>query len=100
MSPGPSDAHDNLFPGNTADDQTLAEQTRALALSADVGQALTSGDTLQEMLQGCAEAMVRHFDAAFARVWTLNADENVLELQASAGLYTHLDGPHSRVPVG
>ena len=25
---------------------------------------------------------------------------DVLELQASAGLYTHLDGPHSRVPVG
>jgi len=24
----------------------------------------------------------------------------VLELQASAGLYTHLDGAHSRVPVG
>lgn len=25
---------------------------------------------------------------------------SVLELQASAGLYTHIDGPHSRVPVG
>ncbi len=24
----------------------------------------------------------------------------MLELQASAGLYTHIDGPHSRVPVG
>jgi PAS domain S-box-containing protein len=78
----------------------LAERAQALALSADVGRALTSGDTLQEMLQGCAEAMVRHFDAAFARVWTLSADGTMLEMQASAGLYTHLDGPHSRVPVG
>ena len=29
-----------------------------------------------------------------------NPHEDVLELRASAGLYTHLDGPHSRVPVG
>ena len=44
--------------------------------------------------------MVEHLDAAFARIWTLNDRDNVLELRASAGLYTHLDGPHSRVPVG
>ena len=37
---------------------------------------------------------------AFARIWTLNPAENVLELRASAGMYTHLDGPHGRVPVG
>jgi diguanylate cyclase (GGDEF)-like protein len=44
--------------------------------------------------------MVRHLKAAFARIWTLNEGENVLELQASAGMYSHLDGPHGRVPVG
>jgi len=38
-------------------------------------------------------------DAAFARVWTLNERE-VLELQSSAGMYTHIDGAHSRAPVG
>jgi len=48
----------------------------------------------------CAEAMVRHLDVAFARIWTLNAAENILELQASAGMYTSIDGSHSRVPVG
>ena len=26
--------------------------------------------------------------------------QDVLELQASAGIYTHLDGPHARIPVG
>jgi anti-anti-sigma regulatory factor len=52
------------------------------------------------MLQLCAEAVVRHLDAAFARVWTLDETEDVLELQASAGMYTHLDGAHGRVPVG
>ena len=78
----------------------IAERTRALALSAEIGQALTSGETLREMLNGCAGAMVSHLDAAFARIWTLNPEEDILELQASAGLYTHIDGGHSRVPVG
>lgn len=78
----------------------LAERVRLTALAADIGLALTRGQTLPEALQPCAEAMVRHLDLAFARIWTLNPAENVLELQASAGLYTHLDGPHRRVPVG
>jgi hypothetical protein len=47
-----------------------------------------------------AEAVVCHLDGAFARIWTLNERENMLELQASAGLYTRLDGEHARVPVG
>jgi len=43
---------------------------------------------------------VRHLSASFARIWTLEKSEKVLELQASAGMYTHLDGPHSHVRVG
>jgi class 3 adenylate cyclase len=52
------------------------------------------------MLQKCCEAMMQHLDAAFGRIWTLNEPEQLLELQASAGLYAHIDGPHGRVPVG
>jgi|SRR5579885_2042090 len=69
-------------------------------LNADVAIALGRSLSLREMLQACAESMVRNFDAAFARIWTLSDSKTVLELQASAGQYTHLDGPHSRVPVG
>ncbi|MBC7925619.1 MAG: PAS domain S-box protein, partial [Bryobacteraceae bacterium] len=78
----------------------LAERARLNALGADVGAALTQVAELSESLQSCAEAMVRHLDAAFARVWTLASSEPVLELQASAGMYTHVNGPHARVPVG
>src|ERR687885_745998 len=81
-------------------EEALKRQARHVVLRADVAAALSSGDTLSGVLQQCAEAMVHHLDAAFARVWTLNEEEQVLELRASAGLYTHLDGPHSRVPVG
>src|SRR5262245_781462 len=72
-----------------------------VALLADVSAALAEHQApLQSMMQKSAEALVRHLDAAFARIWTLNPKESLLELQASAGLYTHLDGRHSRVPVG
>ena len=78
----------------------LSERVRLLTLDADVGKALTQNDRLPDMLHRCAQALVEHLHGAFARIWTLNAEENVLELRASAGLYKHLDGPHSRVPVG
>jgi PAS domain S-box-containing protein len=80
--------------------EKLADQFRLSTFSADVGLALTLERSLQSILQSCCEAIVTHLSAAFARIWTLNAEENVLELQASAGMYTHLDGPHGRVPVG
>jgi anti-anti-sigma regulatory factor len=79
----------------------LDRRVRQAALGADIGVALArGGETLRHVLQQCAEAVVRHLGAAFARVWTLNREEDVLELQASAGMYTHTDGAHGRVPVG
>ena len=73
---------------------------RQTLLAGEVGRALVSHVELHDVLAQCAQACVDHLDAAFARVWTLDAGALVLELAASAGLYTHLDGPHSRVPVG
>lgn len=81
-------------------EQLTRERSCLSALQADVGFALIQSDSLHRILQQCTEALVKHLDAAFARIWTLNSEENMLELQASAGLYTHLDGAHSRVPVG
>ena len=78
----------------------LDEGRRLAILIHDVSVALIQDRTLQESLQQCAQALVTHLKAAFARVWTLNAETQILELQASAGMYTHLDGAHSRVPVG
>ncbi|HEY6401929.1 MAG TPA: PAS domain-containing protein, partial [Blastocatellia bacterium] len=81
----------------------IAEEARLkrVALRADVVSALAElGQALQNMLQKTAEAMVRHLDAAFARIWTLNPEESMLELQASAGMYTRLNGKYSRIRVG
>ncbi len=82
-------------------DEMEVRRTRQIALRADVATALAERDApLRIALEGCAEAIVRNLDAAFARIWTLNVDTNMLELQASAGLYTHIDGAHAQIPVG
>src|SRR2546426_1071422 len=78
----------------------LLERPRLAELTSDVGSALTQAGSLRETLQRCAEALVRHLDVAFARIWTLDEATSTLELQASAGMYTHIDGSHGRVPLG
>src|SRR5262249_11840951 len=83
------------------DEQVRQRLSHQAALRADISDVLTSGDiTLRQSLQKCAEAIVAHLDAAFARIWLFNEKEQVLELQASAGLYTRIDGTHSRAPLG
>ena len=91
-------AHD--ITERTRSEQAFAERTSVAELGTEIGFALTRGRTQPEILQGCCEALVRNLDAAFARIWTLNEPERMLELQASAGLYTQLDGTDSRIVVG
>jgi PAS domain S-box-containing protein len=82
-------------------DVTDTKQREHLALlGSEVGDALTSLKPLRERLQLCAEALVHQLDAALARIWILSGEDNVLEMQASAGLHTHTDGPHGRIPLG
>ncbi len=81
-------------------EEALREQLRLATFGSELGIVLTRSRTLRDMLGLCTETMVHHLGAAFARVWLLNQEGTVLELQASSGMYTHLDGPHSRVPVG
>jgi PAS domain S-box-containing protein len=78
----------------------MSVRIRLTAFRAEVGTVLAQEESLRVTLHKCADAMVRHFDAAFARVWTLSSDGQELQLQASAGMYTRLDGSHSRIPFG
>ncbi len=98
-------------PASLAAVRNITERTRAEEIQtqraaralfrADVSSALAASRApLRATLELCATAMVQHLGAAFARVWTLNREGDVLELQTSAGMYTHIDGAHGRVPVG
>ena len=78
----------------------LTRQTAHSKLRADVSDALAVSDTLRAILQRCCQSAVDRLGVAFARIWLHNPHEKMLELSASAGLYTHIDGGHARVPVG
>ncbi len=77
-----------------------AEAKQLAAMRGQISVHLASIAPLSAILGRCVQVLVEHLDGAFARVWTLDEAENTLLLQASAGMYTHLDGPHGRVKVG
>ncbi len=81
-------------------DATGQRHGAVLALRNDVALAVSQAVSLKGMLQLCAESMVNNLGAAFARIWTLDDAEQMLHLQASAGLYRNLEGAHALVPVG
>jgi PAS domain S-box-containing protein len=82
-------------------DVTDNRQREQLAhLGSEVGDALTSLKPIQARLQLCAEAVVHQLDAALARIWIVNEEAGMLEMQASAGIHTQTDGTRSRIPLG
>jgi hypothetical protein len=78
----------------------LAERVSLASLTAAVGLALTHGPDTRAMLQRCAAALVHHFDDGFAAIWTLDEHDQMLDLQATAGVETPVDAAYSRVPAG
>jgi PAS domain S-box-containing protein len=81
-------------------ERALREGGKRATLGAEVGVAMAGNSSLEDQLGRCAQALVVNLDAALARIWTLDEAAQTLVLRASSGLYTHLEGPHSRVPVG
>jgi PAS domain S-box-containing protein len=82
------------------DERAKHRLSRQAALRADISEILTASEiTLKQSLQKCAEAIVAHLDASLARIWLLDEKQQELELQASAGVYTRVHGPHVRVPL-
>lgn len=80
-----------LYQDDRRSEELQTRHAQQAALSGDVGAALTHHASMRDMLQRCAQAMVDRLGASFARVWTVDAEERVLELRASAGLYTHIE---------
>ncbi len=76
------------------------EKSRIIKFRSEIDSTLSKSNDLQEMLQQCTKIIVSYLDVEFARIWTYNQQENILNLQSSAGIYTHIDGAHSRIPVG
>jgi two-component system, cell cycle sensor histidine kinase and response regulator CckA len=62
-----------------------AEQARLAAFGADIGLTLTRRDSLEVILGHCASAMVQYLNAAHARIWIIEGDDQQLKLHAAAG---------------
>ena len=78
----------------------LRNRMRLLTLNAEFGFALTRSDSLAKSLQACCLALVRHLDAALARIWLVDEEGKNLILRASAGLHEELNGEFSRIAIG
>lgn len=87
----------------TAQKQAEFERKRQTTLAffrAEFIEAINQPCPLPIVLTSCCQVIERHLNMAFVRIWLLNTDQEMLELVASAGCYTHLNGPYSRIKVG
>ncbi len=62
--------------------------------------ALWQSPSLPQLLQACSDIFVRQLQLQLARIWLFNPQEQILELQASAGVYTHLSGHYQQIALG
>ncbi len=96
-------------------EEALREQMQLSLLAAEINSELVQNTTLEAMLQQCTNALIRHLDAAFARIWLISPGDlcgkchkaaacanrtQCLHLTASAGLSKNIDGEYRRVPLG
>jgi GAF domain-containing protein len=77
----------------------VAHRTRHGAALADVVSALSTKAPLRERFQACTDALVRHLDAAAARIWLLTDDGRALAMQANSGARPTQGGGMRHIPV-
>lgn len=75
------------------------EQARLAAFGAEVGLALSRGDSLDSILDCCAKAMVQFLNGSVAQLWTFDARERVFQPRANAGPLTEQQMATQPVPA-
>lgn len=76
------------------------QKEKLIKLGAQISQSLTVGDTLKKTLQSITDILVKELNVAFARIWIVDKTNDILKLEASSGLHTHIEGDHERLPIG
>jgi two-component system, sensor histidine kinase and response regulator len=84
------------------EEQSRVAERRARydAMYSDIGAALVQSRDFPNMMQSCAEAILRGANGVFSRIWMVEPGTDTLALCASAGLHTALDGSRARIKVG
>lgn len=86
--------------GRASAEDPAAGPRAALGLLQDITAASTGAHSRDVLVQACVSSVVERLDISLARIWLHDEDAGVLDLRASAGLHTHLDGAHGRIAVG
>jgi PAS domain S-box-containing protein len=76
------------------------QKENLIMLGAKISQSLTLGNTLRETLQSITDIFVNELNVVFARIWVVDEIENALKLEASSGLYVHIEGAHEIMSIG
>ena len=92
--------HDEIIRQTLSLEEIVRERTREALLAAEISSILVQKKDLKSLLQYCTESIVKYLEAAFARIWVFDEKKNILELTASAGMYTNIKGNHQFIPVG
>jgi diguanylate cyclase (GGDEF)-like protein len=92
--------HDRIIRQNLFLEEEVKKRTWQALLEAEVNTAFVQDRSYQFQLKYCVKAIVKYLDAAFARIWVYDEKKELLELIASAGMYTHIDGNHQYIPIG
>jgi signal transduction histidine kinase/DNA-binding response OmpR family regulator/integral membrane sensor domain MASE1 len=86
--------------GRKQSQYALEMNIKSVNFSSAIGAVMTAGTRLDQTLENCVELMVSLLGVGLARIWTLEPDSDVLELQASAGM-TEIGDPNSwRIKIG
>ena len=80
-------------------DVSVSVRARHSTARAEIRSALSTQASTRDKFQSCTDALVRHLDAAAARIWLVTKDRRALALQANSGAHpVPRDGmPH--IPV-
>ena len=83
-------------PFTTIDDHESREQKWRVY---NILNSMKKYEKLNSKLQFIVESLVKHFNATFARVWSLDKERKNLVLKFSDGKYKSLNGEFSRIPA-
>jgi PAS domain S-box-containing protein len=78
----------------------LKEQSTLAQLSSNIGKILAEGGELCPILEACAEQVVQSLNLPFVRIWTVDSQSHLLDLQAIAGQHHHTEDFYSGIPIG
>ncbi|MBF0537413.1 MAG: PAS domain S-box protein [Nitrospirae bacterium] len=80
--------------------KALEEQARLAAFAAEIGNALSRAEDLQELLKLCTDVVVNKIDASLCSIWLYNRETNMLVIQSSSGVYTKINSIYKNIPLG